>query len=133
MQTKKEVSLLIRDGACTSNILRIKSSMRISESKEALVRVPTRERIDKIPEDIGYLAKSIFTTVRSHVPRIKAISFRNYQIILDLGQGIIWTKEEEKKVRRIIESIMKSKRLTVCWSLKRKVGEEPTKIESSLD
>lgn len=133
MQKKKEVSLLIRDGAGVSSILRIKSSLLISEQSSGLIKISIKKTIDEIPKDIGYLARTIFIMVKNNISRVQMISFRRHQIILDLGQGVIWTEQEEKTVERIIESLIKTKELTICWFLQREVGEKPKKIGPFLD
>lgn len=127
-QDNTTVFLLIREGVGESNILRIKSSVPISEQDGGLVRISFPDGIDNLPKEIGSLAELIVKSVVNIIPRIKSIKFRPKQVILDLGVGNTWTEAEESSVRQLIDILLKARGLETQWSTQRKIGQAPKRL-----
>ena len=124
-QKSEEVSLLIREGAGKSNILRIKFSILISNQDENLIKVSLPEGVRNLPEEIGPGVKMIIKSLADIIPRMEMISFRSHQIIFNLGTGNIWRQEEEDAVRELIDSVLTARGLIVRWSIQRRIGQRP--------
>ena len=124
-ESGKSASLLIREGANLSNVLRIKSSVLISEQGDGLISIPLPGSTDKLPKEIGSLAEILVKSAANTVPRLQMISLRSYQVILNLGVGNIWTEEEEVKIKELIDSLLRARGLAAKWSAQRKIGQKP--------
>lgn len=128
-ESRNDVYILIRDGAGEDNVLRIKSSTRITKQKYGLISISlSSKRTDRLLEEIGgydYLGRSLAESISLIVPRVKIINFRPQQVILDIGIGNIWNKEEETAVIKFVDDFFASRSITTHWSLQRKAGESP--------
>jgi len=124
-ESRNNISFLIRDGAGEGNILRIKSSVCITEQANKLISASLSKRINKLPEEIGALGRILISSIPSLVPRVKTIRFKPKQVIFDIGVGNIWTRKEETVVIGIVDIFFASRSIATRWSIQRKVGELP--------
>jgi len=127
-QDNTTVYLLIREGVGESNILRIKSSVPISEQNGGLVRISFPDGIGNLPKEIGSLAEVIVKSVVNIIPRIKIIKFRPKQVILGLEVSNTWTEAEENSVRQLVDILLKARGLETQWSTQRKIGQTPRRL-----
>lgn len=120
-KNRKNVTLLVRDGVGTKeHTLRIKSSVPISEQRNALVKIPLSNSDYKIPKEIGRLAELLVRSVKNTIPNVRMISFRRSQVIFDLGVGNIWTKEEERTVvKNLVDPLLIKEGFTTQWRVER--------------
>ena len=126
-EDRKSVSLLIRDGAGVSNFLRIKSSMPISKHDRGEIKISLFSDYYRMPvfSKVGVLAELIVRAVINIVPSVQMISFRPKQVILNLGIGNIWTKEKERTIKELMDSLLTARGLITQWSVQREAGETP--------
>ncbi len=120
-ENRKDISLLIKDGAGISNFLRIKSSMPISKHDRGEVKISLSRDYYRMPvfSKVGILAELIVRAVMETVPSVQMVSFRPKQVIFNLGVGNIWTEEKERTIKELMDSLLTAGGFITQWSIQR--------------